>query len=295
VSLAPTKTLAKAANERAKGDPRFAGVLNLAEYSSQELEALLTATDISDVWGIGSRRAVLLRQHGINTALELRNAPDKWILQNLTITGLRTVWELRGVSCIPMELAPTPKKAICCAKSFGRPVESLTELREATATYVSRVAEKLRQQSSHANVLQVFIHTNLFRQGQTQYQNSATVQLPQATNFTPELVEYANIALSRIYKPGYQYQKVGVLVTDISPQNQVQLNLFSSPDQTDNLEALGRKARLMTAMDKINSTYGRDTLRVATAGTGEQGWKMRRAKLSKAYTTRWDELLTVTA
>jgi hypothetical protein len=41
---------------------------------------------------------------------------------------------------------------------------------------------------------------------------------------------------------------------------------------------------------------GKDALFLAGAGVpGERAWAMRRGRKSPAYTTRWDELLTVEA
>lgn len=297
IGIAPTKTLAKLANERAKKDLRLGGVLDLTPLSSEALDELLTTFDVADVWGIGSRRAAFLREHGITNARQLRDASDQWVLKHLTVMGLRTVLELRGTSCIPMELTPPPKKAICCAKSFGRPVQSLDELKEALATYTSRAAEKVRKQNSSVSVLQIFLRTNHFRSGQQapQYHNSATIKLPQATSYTPELVAYANAALSRLYQSGYDYQKVGVLLTGLTRQSQLQLNMFSSTPVEENLATQAQKQKVMQALDEINSRFGRNTLRVAAAGVGEQSWKMRRNRLSPAYTTNWDDLLIVKA
>jgi hypothetical protein len=36
------------------------------------------------------------------------------------------------------------------------------------------------------------------------------------------LVKYANIALERIYKPGYHYKKAGVIVFDFTPEDATQ-------------------------------------------------------------------------
>ena len=56
----------------------------------------------------------------------------------------RTILELRGYSCIPMELAPPSRQSITVSRSFGRTVTELQELEEAIATHLSRAAEKLR-------------------------------------------------------------------------------------------------------------------------------------------------------
>ena len=53
-----------------------------------------------------------------------------------------------------------------------------------------------------------------------------------------------------------------------------------------------KSARLMAAMDAINHTFGRGTVRCGTSGVA-QGWAMRAGNRSPHYTTRWEELPVV--
>jgi DNA polymerase V len=48
----------------------------------------------------------------------------------------------------------------------------------------------------------------------------------------------------------------------------------------------------MKTMDRINSKYGQNTIKVAAQGSSAK-WKLRQEKLSQCYTTRWNEIITV--
>ncbi len=294
VGLASTKTLAKLANRQAKKNPLYKeqGVFNITNFSKVQLDEFLASIKVDDIWGIGQRRAELLRQYDITTAYEFKEAPDRWIQKNLTINGLRTAFELRGIQCFPQELSPPPKKSIITSRAFGRPVVSLEELAEAVAVYVSRLAEKLRAQHSVASVLQVFINTSHFAAYGPRYANAVSIRLPQPTAYTPELVAHARRGLEKIYRSGFKYAKAGVIVMELVPENSRQLNLFGEGEGGP--DTLERNRKLMEAMDQINRTMGRGTIRVGTAGIGE-AWHMRRGKLSPRYTTRWDETLEIPA
>lgn len=76
-----------------------------------------------------------------------------------TVKGLRMVWELRGISCLPLEMFEKPRKGLYCSCSFGRPVTALEELSEAVAMHCVRGGEKLRGQRLAASHLTVFIST----------------------------------------------------------------------------------------------------------------------------------------
>jgi DNA polymerase V len=49
--------------------------------------------------------------------------------------GLRLVWELRGIPCLPLEVFEQPRKGPCCSRSFGRPVMTVEDLGEAVAMH----------------------------------------------------------------------------------------------------------------------------------------------------------------
>jgi DNA polymerase V len=160
IGVAPTKTLAKLANRLAKRSPEAQGVVTL--ISASAIETTLAQTPIEDLWGIGPGYTRRLKAQDIRTALQLRDANDRWVRQQLGVIGQRIVWELRGIACLPLELCPPPKHSLMVSRSFGRPITTLIEMREAVATYMTRAAEKLRRSHMAAGVLTVFLMTNRF-------------------------------------------------------------------------------------------------------------------------------------
>ena len=284
IGLGPTKTLAKIATRFAKRHPEVEGVFDLTHR--RDVDALLGLVHVGDVWGIGPQYTKRLLARGIETALQLRDARDAWVKKHLTIVGLRTVYELRGVSCLPLDQVRPAKKGITCSRSFGEPVVVLAGLKEAVAAYVTRVAEKLRAQTSIAATLCVFITTKPFGKG-PHYHNSYTVTLPEPSAYTPALIGYAHRCLEKIYRPGYRYKKAGVILTGIQPAATRQSHLFVQADHPGN-------RALMEAVDAVNKRWGRGTVFFAAAGT-QQPWRMRQQQHSKRYTTRWDEVPEVRA
>ena len=279
IGFGPTKTLAKIANRFAKKKPAASGIFVIND--EQHLENLLAAVAVGDIWGIGRRQAARLKKHGIDTALALKNCVDTWIRKQLTVTGLRTAMELRGIPCISLEKAGVAKKSICTSRSFGQPVHTLGDLQEAVATYAAQAACKLRSGGLRTTVVDVFIRTNSFKKDEPQYCNRKTFPLPAPSSHTATLIKVALASLKAIYRPGYRYQKAGVLLNGLVPENYEQLRLFRAPATRD--------ASLMKAVDGINKRWGRDTIQPAAAGLNKE-WRFRQMKKSPAYTTRWSEL-----
>lgn len=130
----------------------------------------------------------------------------------------------------------------------------------------------------------VFLNTNPHRQDLPQYRRSTLVKLPYPTNSSITLTKYAKIALERIYKKGYHYKKAGVIVMDIVPQKNFQINLFENENP--------KHKELMKAIDLTNKRLGVKKVKLANQDLGRV-WKMRQEKLSPRYTSNWNELLKV--
>lgn len=283
VGVAPTKTLAKMANRFAKKHKKEIGVHVLDEQ--WKIDEVLKATKVEDIWGVGRQYAMFLIKHGFHTAYELSQAPDEWIRKNMTVVGQRLLNELRGIPCIEFELEPPGKKGICTSRSFGRVVTSKREVAEALTSYTAVAAEKLRRQNSCTKVINVFVQTNMHRAQDEQYFRSLNVTLPVATSSTRELIQYALKGLDIIFKEGYNYAKCGIMLMELTSDDNVQAGLFDTTDRE-------KEKKLMLAMDKINNSFGKQLVRFAVQGYGRK-WKLRAEKLSPRYTTRLSDILTI--
>lgn len=272
VGIAPTKTLAKAAAHLAKGGH---GVRVLRK--PMETEAALHDLPVGEVWGIGPRHGHRLRELGVHTALQLRDLSDESARSLMGITGVRLVHELRGISCLPLEDCPVPRKALCVSRSFGRRVTDLASLKAAVATHLTQAAEKLRAQGSEASGLTVFLEADRHA--------SAFVPLPEPTASTPVLLHAVSGPLEGLFRSGGRYKKTGVLLSGLTPAGIRQRDLFApSPNP--------RPRALMRALDGLNRRLGAGTLRFGAEGF-RKPWEAKAARRSPCYTTRWEDLARI--
>jgi DNA polymerase V len=161
------------------------------------------------------------------------------------------------------------------------------ELKEAAAAYIAKAARKLRREGLAANLLSIYLATNRFSHQTQQYSKSTTITLPVASNYTPELVQYASQAIEDIYQSGYRYKKVGILMSELVPAEQSQIALFDERDRE-------RARKLMQTVDEINLKLGKDAIKFAAEGI-KQLWKLRSQYRSPKYTTCWEDLPVVKA
>jgi DNA polymerase V len=285
VGIAPTKTLAKLANHVAKKRAQYDSVFDYALLTPQAQDALLAGIEVGEVWGIGRRLAGRLNKHGITTVHDLKHADHKALRRQFSVVVERTILELQGIPCLGLEEIAPNKKEIISSRSFGKPVTELEDLKQAVASYTARAAEKLRSQHSVAENIQVFLQTNMHKAGEPQYHPNIVIPLVQATDNTHTLVSCALSGLRQIHKPGYRYNKAGVMLLGFHDAATGQIDLFSQT-LDDSVE---KSTRLMETLDRINRKMGGGTLRLAAEGY-QQAWKVKTAYSSPRYTTHWGEL-----
>lgn len=284
IGVAPSKALAKIANKIAKKFPEQTNGCHIIDSEEKRLKALKWQK-VEDVWGIGRQHAKRLNAIGVKTAYEFTQIPDAWIKKHMSIVGLRLKQDLSGQAVLDLEDIKL-KKNIATTRSFEAMYANIDELKERISTFAVSCAEKLRKQHSCCTALLVFLRTNPFREDLPQFSASTVVDLPFPSNSTIELSHYACIALEKIFKKGYLYKKAGVMVLDFMPENQIQLNVFEQSDP--------RHVPLMQAIDKLNSIYGQQKIRLASQDL-KRIWKMKQEKLSPKYTTRLADVVVVKA
>jgi DNA polymerase V len=281
VGFGETKTLAKIAIEIAKTSTRAGGLVDLVGSPYQD-EAL-SRVAVADVWGVGARYSEALERKGIKTALDLRDADDKWIRKRMTVVGLRTVMELRGIQCIPFDVTPKVKQQLCVSRSFGAATDSLQDLRAAVAFFTSRVAEKLREQRLLAGELSVFVATDPFKHG-PKYSGNACLSVAPKSDSTLELLPLSLKALGQVYREGVQIRKAGVMLNNLELADRASRRLWD-------MELYELHKRLMGVVDALNIRFGKDTLRCGLF-PNSGAWRARFQRRSPDYTTDWLQLMT---
>lgn len=280
IGIAPSKTLAKLANYAAKKYPATGAVVDL--MASDRQRRLLALVGVDEVWGVGRRLSGRLRAQGIHTALDLAQVDPKLVRREFSVVLERTVRELNGVSCLALESVRPVKQQIICSRSFGYKITEQRELREAVSKYACRAAEKLRAERRCCRVVSVSIRTSPHIPNEPFYAKTLSVELPNPTDDTRDLLNVANVIFNRIWRSGFRYMKAGVMLSDFYEHGALPTDLFDSATHNT------KSKQLMTVVDHINQS-GLGNLFFAAQGVTPQ-WSMKREHLSPCYTTQWKDL-----
>ena len=281
IGIASTKTLTKVANHIAKDDESLEGVCSLIQH--ENLDQVLEDTNIADVWGVGRQLSKKLIANGIFNAKLLKNCEDAWVRKMMSVNGLKTVSELREISCLDLEETSATRKSCCTTRSFGKPLINLEDIEQAVTTFARRATERIRGENLIASTVSVFLRTNPFDRNRY-YSNSSTTTLSYPTYDTMQIVKTALQLTKIIFRENYKYKKAGVLLSGFYEKGTETKDLFS--------EARYRSPKLMSAVDQINERYGSDTIQIATeCQIGK--WKQKRRNCTQSYTTLLDNVLLI--
>lgn len=283
VGIAPTRTLAKVASKFAKKYPGYRSACIID--SEEKRRKALSLIELGDIWGIGRRLDKHFKARGLRTALELADMTEEE-LSDYNIVVKRTWQELNGIPCISIEHDSHDQKQMCCSHSFSPCITTPDEMREAIASFAANIGTRLRRHDLCAATISVFIHTNRFRTDLDQYYNSAFVTLDEPTDDTLAITTAATGAMRSIFRRGYDYKKAGIIVTEIVPKDSVQPSLFIDGNERE------RRSRLMTAMDRINTSHSlRD--KVHAASFTPISAHIKRESMSRHFTTSLSDIIHI--
>lgn len=280
VGIAPSKTLAKIASKLCKQYPKLRGGCYM--HRPQDIEKVLRKFPIEDVWGIGRKTTAKLHAMGIRTAWDYTQLPEYAVRKMFALPGVRTWRELRGEPCIEFEEAFDARQSICVSRSFAKEISDADELAEQIANFASSMAEKLRQQGSALTQMTVFAYTNRFKEDLPQTYRNSLVNFEVPTNDQRVIVSSAVAAAYEMFRSGYAYKKAGVIATHIVQETDVVQSLFDDQKVTE------KEHKLTTALDVINCTFGRGTVKLAVQGNGHI--KSSSERQSPHYTTNWNDI-----
>ncbi|MEM7054338.1 MAG: Y-family DNA polymerase [Pseudomonadota bacterium] len=296
VGIGRTKTLAKLANRIAKKSKHkndAASRVHLLEHAS-ETDRLLRQTAVGIIWGIGQNMQQRLQTMGIENALQLKNTNPKLLRKHFSVVVERIAYELNGVECIALEDQHQDKQQIICTRSFGRKLSDFDIISHALAYHITRGCVTLRQQGSVAKSIKILLQSGSKHAPGGIKSHSVRVQLATPSRDTQTFITAGIEGFRRLFKPTLKYRKAGIVLTKISDREQQQASLRNIHQCKAPLTHDGtiKTHALMNTLDSVNERFGKNTLKYAREGYCEE-WHMQSAYKTRAYTTRWEDILRV--
>ena len=241
VGLARTRTIAKLVSDTAKPF----GALALLDPDAER--ALLERHPVTEISGIGGRRAERLQPYGIATCLDLARTERRLVRELLTRSGEALWYELNGDPVVPLQTDRPPHKALSRGGSLGGATANPDRVYAWLVRNLERLVEELEFHGVRVGVLTVSVQHWSGEEG------FAHVRLRSPTDRFDLLLEAGQACFRRAWIHGTPATYMHVIATQLRYPGFVQRSLFDPPEEQ--ARAVARAKR------EVNAHLGRFLVR----------------------------------
>lgn len=246
IGLAPTKTLAKLACEKAKKDKNLNGLCRIYRH---DIDEILKRTQIEDIWGIGKNSAALFHKYGIYKCSEIVKQNDFWLKKIWGKRGLELKMELSGESANPVSSKIELPKSIQKTSAFSHFTQDKDYIKGSLHYHSHQVCSKLRKLGLQTEIIFVMLRTKDFRV------YTEKIVLPEPTDSEFLVNQYADKLLDKLYDPDIIYRSSGIYADKLSEKAASQLFLFED-------EKTKKAKKIAKVWDNLEEKYGRSCFQI---------------------------------
>lgn len=280
VGAAKSKTIAKYASEKEK---RGTGVCVLTDGL---WEAERSTLKLEKIWGVGAKFSQKLRAHGLHTVADLCLADHAQVERLFGVVGIRLRAELLGQAVYAVgSRADSVQKSIMSTRSFGTITHEQAVVEDALAYHIGHAAAELRTLDLQCRYLKVLARPSRHSDW-TLRQSEAEQILTIPTSDTRVLLREAKQLLQTFFNPAIPYKKAGVILGMFSETQVQQADLFGAVEQARESDSL------LKVMDALNIQFGAQTITLGKTTKAEK-WRSHSTQLSPHYTTKWEDIASV--
>lgn len=238
IGIGNNKLLAKMASDFEKPD-------KVHTLYTSEIKEKMWPLDISDLFMAGKSSTDKLRRMGINTIGDLANYDENKLYYQMKSMGKMLYEYANGIDNSKVEYKYRERKGI----GFSRTLEDDTEDKDLLYSYLKTFSEDisnyLKKKNKYAGVIVVTIRYRDFRTYNHQ------IKLKNNINDKESIFKYSKELFNKLwnYEP---VRLIGLRVTDLSSNNDIQLSLFEEN------ERIIKEKELNELVDSLNDKLGKD-------------------------------------
>jgi DNA polymerase-4/DNA polymerase V len=247
VGLSLSKGLCKIASDYRKPN-------GITAVQGRHIHLFLQRIPLNEVWGFGPNTVQLLRKHGLQTAYDFVQRPEKWAQKMLGKPGLEIWHELRGVNLLPVTPDPKPANvSIGKGKTFTTPSTDKEFIYAKLVRNVESAFIKLRRHRQRTREIHVSLRFKDYNQ------LGLGARLNRATDSTQEVLPMVRELFEKMFRPGHEYRTTQIFLTRLESAEDTQFDLFEDRLKIDRFE------RLAQTIDGINARFGKHKVCTGTA------------------------------
>jgi DNA polymerase V len=197
-------------------------------------------TKIEDIWGIGRRTSLFLKDKKIITAKDFVDKDIAWVRENLS-KPYEIIWhELRGKSIMLVD--PEPKMEYSSIQKTLT-FHPITNNRYFLLSQLSKHTEDACRKARHFGLVPRRISFFLKTQDFVFYPFDFPLPIP--TNSPEVILSFIKKYFDRVWKKGVLYRTAGVTLLGLVPESSKQLGLFDTSGLQDKFESIHKQIDLL--------------------------------------------------
>ena len=236
IGVANNKLCAKMASDFIKPDR----VHTLYDY---EIKNKMYPLDVGDLYGIGKKTTIKLKNLKINTIGDLANANLEVLSKYFKNQAKRMIESAKGIDDSAIITKRRETLSISKASTFGYNLKSVEEIYKALLPLTEQVCYLLRKKRKYAKVICIQLKDKYFNS------YSHQKQVINATNNTEYVYRIAKNIVKEMYNDE-EIRLVGISLNKISSSNNYQISMF------ENIEDIEKKQKLDKTLDSLKKEYG---------------------------------------
>lgn len=242
IGISTNKLLAKMASDFKK--PNLVHTL-----FPEEIPVKLWPLPLEDLFGIGKSSAKRLHSLGFKTIGDLAHANKQYLISNFKSQG-EYIWNsANGIASADLTYIPPANKGYGNSVTLPYDVTDIDTANKILLSLCETVGARIRAEQAYISVVQVQIVDCEF------VHHSRQTTLPSTTNVTEKIYTCAKQLFIECWDHT-PIRLLGVSTSKASTESYEQYNLFD-------LDKFERLSKLNTAIDKIRSRYGDDSIKRA--------------------------------
>jgi len=266
VGMSLSKVLAKVASKWKKP-------AGFTAIPGHDIHKYLAKYPIENVWGIGPRTAAYSQALGMRTALDFTRKNEEFIKKHYTKPHYEIWQELNGEQVYSLTLADkTDYASISKTKTFTPPSSDRAVVLAQLMKNMENACIKARRHNLVAKGIVAFLKTQDFQtRGLEAKFNRPTAFPSDMVKIVKELFNkmFGGLKAARVDGVGYTgaptplYRATGIILTDLQPDENVQLSLFEPSVRVDKMKNIYR------VVDRLAEKFGKHTVYTGTAALAQ--------------------------
>ena len=216
-----------------------------------EIEGKMKPLPIEDLFFVGKRTALKLRNLGINTIGDLSKCSYEFLYPYFKNQSLKLIESANGIDNSIIERDRGVTKGLSNSTTLNHNLIHKSEVLEILEAISENLTSQLRKEGRYANVVRVQLKDSNFKNYTHQ------VKLENPTSNTSVVYEISKKLLDEMWKDN-PIRLVGLALDGLSSELSYQTSLFDMPEEFE------QNKDLDSAVDKLKVKYGIDVIKKAS-------------------------------